>query len=301
MSSFAGLTFRDLEYLMAVAAHRHFGRAAESCGVSQPALSTQIKKLEGILGVRIFERSPRHVLVTREGEAILKRAGRVLTEARGLLDAARERTAPLAGPFRLGALPTLGPYVLPYVIQPLRGAFPEMRLLVSENRSESLITGLRAGDLDAALLCRTGDDAGLVYHDLFFEAFYLLHLAELRPAWPIAAADGAVVVIDEGHCLHDQVRDACGPSVPYGARRASSLEMLRHMIAAGEGLSLVPALAAEAFRKAEGPTVATPLPDPAIGRDVVLASRRSDPRTEHIASLATLIRTLFPLPVARPT
>ena len=149
--SLAGLSLRDLEYLVAVDECRHFGRAAVRCGVSQPALSAQVRKPEAFLGVEVFERAPRGVLVTRRGATLLDPARAVLAGARALLDAARAEQGSLEGPFRLGAIPTLGPYVL----RPMRDAFPAMRPVLSEDRSAGLLAALHADALDAALpACR---------------------------------------------------------------------------------------------------------------------------------------------------
>ncbi len=288
----AGLSLRDLEYLIAVARHRHFGRAAQDCGVSQPALSAQIRKLEAFVGVAVFERTPRKVLLTREGEEIVRRAGVVVAEARALLESARSGAQPLAGPFRFGALPTLGPYLLPSVIGPLRRAFPHTRFEFVEDRSEGLLAALRDGGLDAALLCAHEGEPGVSFAHLFFERFFLVCPPESAATWPLRPGEPPLIVVEEGHCLHDQVLEACGPAAPLAARRASSLEMLRQMVAAGEGVSLMPELAARALDGVEGLTARAEIPDPGAGREVALATRASDPRAPHIAAIAELIRSL---------
>lgn len=292
--SFSGLSLRDLEYLDAVARRLHFGRAAAECGVSQPALSAQIKKLESVIGIQVFERSPRRVLVTAEGQEILVRTRNILREAHALFEQGREHSTGLSGPFRIGALPTLGPYLLPSLIEPLRQAWPKLSLIISEDYTDLLISGLRKGEYDAILLCGHIGESGLAFQHLFFEPFVILHQPQSPAGWPMEETDAPVILLREGHCLRGQVHDACGRDRVYSVRDAQSLEMLRFMVAAGEGVSLVPARAARALDRPDGLTVSSPIPDPAIGRDVVLASRRSDQRQFYIEHLTRLIRSLVP-------
>ncbi|MCX8997374.1 LysR substrate-binding domain-containing protein [Rhizobiaceae bacterium BDR2-2] len=289
--SFSGLSLRDLEYLVAVGEHLHFGKAAEHCGVSQPALSAQIKKLEAAVGVVVFERSPRRVLVTAKGREILERTRSVLREASALMNAGRD-DRPLSGSFRLGALPTLGPYLLPRIMRPLRKAFPEMRLVISEDRSDRLLAALKEGELDAILVCRPEEDGKIAVQRLFFEPFTIMHPVDWPPVWPPRDGSMPVLLLEEGHCLHDQVKGSCEPYpfLAFAARRASSLEMLRQMIAAGEGISLVPALAAAALDRNDRLTANTPLPAAGYGREIVLCYRHSDPRAAHIAGIVALMR-----------
>lgn len=293
--SLAGLSLRDLEYLLAVAEARHFGRAATRCGVSQPALSAQIRKLEALLGVTVFERTPGRVLVTPKGEAVLARAARLVAEARALLQFARQEEAPLAGPFRLGAIPTLGPYLLPHLLRPMREAFPAMRPVLSEAQTAQLVEGLRSGALDVALCCTDVEDPTLTATPVFFEPFLLMHPPDEMPAWPPQADAEEMMLLQEGHCLRDQVLAACGPAAPQGLRHATGLEMLRHMVASGEGCSLMPALAAAALGPMEGLVTYTPL-EAGVGREVVMLTRGSDPRGPALARLAQLMRRLAPPP-----
>lgn len=296
--SLVGLSLRDLEYLVAVADHRHFGRAAARCGVSQPALSAQVRKLEAFLGVVVFERIPGRIAVTERGEAVVACARAVIAAARALLDTARVTGAPLSGPFRLGVIPTLGPYLLPLVLRPLRDAFPAMRVVISEERTADILAHLRDGELDAVLACLPQDNAAFRSFPLFFEPFMLMHPPGECPPWPLRLSDERLVAVEEGHCLRDQVHAYCGP-LPNGMRRhAAGLEMLRHMVAAGEGVSLVPALAVRALGVVEGLVAYTPIPDASVGRHVALIVRRTDPRAV-LAALATLIRDLAPYPARR--
>ena len=292
--SLAGLSLRDLEYLVAVAECRHFGRAAERCGVSQPALSAQVRKLESWLGVTVFERAPGRVLLTGEGAALLHRVQGVLAEARSLVEMARAAGTPFAGAFRIGAIPTVGPYFLPHALRPMREAFPEMRPVVSEARTADLLAGLKGGALDAALLCLPQDDPALALFPLFFEPFLMMHAAaEAAPAWPEDGGE-AMLVLEEGHCLRDQTLAICGLQAPPGRRHAAGLELLRQMVAAGEGYALMPALAVAAL--GEVPSLGYGPLAPDVGREVALACRRSDPRAAHLAALAGLLRRIATAP-----
>lgn len=262
--------------------------------MSQPALSAQIRKLESWLGVTVFERAPGRVLLTGPGTVLLQRVQGVLAEARGLVESARAAGAPFAGAFRIGAIPTIGPYLLPHALRPMRHAFPEMRPLVSEARTADLLAGLRGGALDAALLCLPQHDAALDFRALFFEPFLMMHAAEAPPAWPEDGGE-AMLVLEEGHCLRDQTLAICGLQAPAGRRHAAGLELLRQMVAAGEGYALVPALAAAAF--GEVPSLGYSRLAPDVGREVALAFRRSDPRAAHLAELAGLLRRIAPAPL----
>ncbi|WGF90787.1 LysR substrate-binding domain-containing protein [Marinivivus vitaminiproducens] len=292
--SLSGLSLRDLEYLVAVSECRHFGRAAAHCAVSQPSLSAQIRKLEAYLGVTVFERAPGRVEITVQGKAILARAESVLREARALIDTARASMDPLSGPLRLGAIPTLGPYLLPFALGAIRRAFPGVSLILSEGRTEELMASLRGGVLDVVLACMPERDDGFVVHRLFLEPFFLVHRAGRVPDWPLHDAAEPIVLLDEGHCLRDHARNVCDPRTCVAACYASGLEMLRQMVAAGEGLSFMPALAARALGTQGGLVAYTPLDDTSIGRDVVLVARRSDPRADHIPTLGRLINDHCP-------
>jgi len=298
MMSMAGLSLRDLEYLVAVAEHRHFGRAAKACGVSQPALSAQVRKLEALLNVTVFERMPGRVTVTGDGVGVIEGARAVLTAARLLLEVARGRQDPLAGPFRLGVIPTLGPYLLPLALRSLREAFPAMQVIISEGRTAEIEQRLRLGQLDALLACLPQDDPAFQSHPLFYEPFLLMHPPGQPPVWPLNPAED-LMLLEEGHCLRDQVTGLCRGFTPGERRHAAGLDMLRHMVAAGEGVSLVPALAASTLGTMDGLVAYTPVADAAVGRAVALIARRTDPRTTDLVKLAALLRTAT-RPPARP-
>lgn len=294
--SLAGLSLRDLEYVLAVAEFGHFGRAADHCGVSQPALSAQIRRLEETLGVVIFERNHRRVLVTKSGDRIIAHARQVIAEARALLEAAQSIDGALHGDFRLGAISTVGPYLLPYALKSIRSAFPAIHLILNEGRTSELLEKLQNGSLDALVACAPLNERGLVVHELFFEPFVLAHSPQCPALWPLPETGEELVLLEEGHCLRDQTLMACGPVAPRAKRHATGLEMLRHMVAAGEGVSLMPALAAKALGGLDDLVVYTALPDDQAGRQVVLAVRHADPRCEHLARLADVIRESVPPP-----
>jgi LysR family hydrogen peroxide-inducible transcriptional activator len=281
--SLAGLSLRDLEYIVAVAECRHFGRAAGRCNVSQPALSAQVRKVETVLGLTIFERR-------RGEEAVVGHARLVLADARALFAAAKSDARVPEGPLHLGAIPTIGPYVLPYALKPLREAFPAMRLILHEGRTAELLAMLRGGELDVVVACAPIPEKAFVVRRLFCEPFLLMHRPEHAPVWPPAAGEQEVVLLEEGHCLRDQAIAACGPLALRAVRHATGLDMLRHMVAAGEGFSLMPALAAAALGPVEGLVGYSRIPaQPGIGRQVVLAVRRSDPRGKQLTKIGTVL------------
>lgn len=285
------LSLRDLRYLLAVADQQHFGRAAEACGISQPTLSVQIRKLEDQLGLTLFERSSRAVVPTPACARLLGHARAAVAEAEALVAAARALRDPLAGRFRLGIIPTLAPYLLPLVFAPLREALPTLEIEPWEDQTASLTDRLRAHELDAALLATEAAQPDLSSRALFDEPF----LAGLPPEHPLAArpvvaeADLAddILVLADGHCLRDQALSACGRDGAFGGSlRASSLPTLLNMVAAGYGTTLVPALAAGAAQDAG--IVLRPLAR-RTGRTVRLVWRSRFPCREILDVIATVI------------
>jgi LysR family hydrogen peroxide-inducible transcriptional activator len=304
----AGLSLRDLEYAVAVADLRHFGRAAERCGVSQPALSEQIRKLEALLRVSLFERSRKSVEVTPEGEALLRQAREVVREARNLLESARLHGDPLSGPLRLGVIPTLGPYYLPSVLQALRGAFPGLAMRLEEGMTERIVERMQAGTLDLILIALPAPTAALSVMPLFFEPFQIVAPEGHRMArlHPVSAADLQAedfLLLEEGHCLRDQALALCGAQPRRDRRSASSLEMLRHMIGAGEGFSLLPLLSVRDRPDLDGLATIRPVEALALdetreatvpGRMIGLAWRARDPRREAFQRFGAFLRGQSP-------
>ncbi len=244
------MNLRDLRYLTALAEHRHFGRAARACFVSQPTLSAQIKKLEDELGVALFERGPRRLLVTAAGTAIAERARRILDEVEQIRRLARASGDPEAGMLRLGLFPTLGPYLLPHIVPPLHRRFPQLELLLYEEKTAEIIARLKDGRLDAGLLALPVNIPGLCATTLFTEPFQLAvpaghRLAERRRVAVGELAGERLLLLDEGHCLRDQALEVCelAGAAEHEDFRATSLETLRQMVVAGSGITLLPALA----------------------------------------------------------
>lgn len=243
------MNISNLRYLLAIIEHGHFGRAAEACGVSQPTLSVQVRKLEGLLGITLLERNSRMIVPTDACERVLSHIRATVMEADLIMAEARSLRDPLAGRFRLGIIPTLAPYLLPLIFAPLRDALPLLDIEPWEDQTTSLLKRLRANELDAVLLATETDGTDLASSPLFSERF----LAALPPAHALArrsviaeedlAAD--ILVLTDGHCLRNQVLAACGfRGASTGTLRAASLATLLNMVAAGYGTTVIPALAA---------------------------------------------------------
>jgi len=243
------MNLRDLHYLTALAEHRHFGRAAAASFVSQPTLSAQIRKLEDELGVALIERAPRNVMLTPIGVEIAERARRIVDEVRQMKQAARRSQRPDAGSVRLGVFPTLAPYLLPHVVPLVAARFPELQLLLTEEKSQLLLERLSDGRLDAAILALPVEDTQLHAQFLFEEPFVLAvpdqHPLAQRQTLAVEELAGfELMLLEDGHCLRQQALEVCALS-GAGERadfRASSLETLRQMVAANVGLTLLPAL-----------------------------------------------------------
>jgi LysR family hydrogen peroxide-inducible transcriptional activator len=287
------MNLRDLRYLLALAEHRHFGRAAEASGVSQPTLSAQVRKLEMLLGIALFERSSKLVAPTAACERLLGHVQAAVAEADAILAAARDLRDPLSGRFRLGIIPTLAPYLLPLVFAPLRNALPALELEPWEDQTQALLERLRAHELDAALLATDIDASDLDSRILFDEPF----LAALPPEHRLARRKRVaeeelapdILVLADGHCLRDQALAACGQAGALGGPlRAASLSTLLNMVAAGYGTTLIPGLAAGAAQDAG--IVLRPLAARA-GRTVRIAWRARFPRRAAADAVGDVIAT----------
>lgn len=302
----SALTLRDLEYIVAVATHRHFGRAAESCHVSQPALSAQVRKVEDFLRIQLFERSNRNVVVTSAGEAVAAQARIVLEEAQKIAAIAQTAGEPLAGSLRLGAIATLGPYLMPRLLGGIRKSFPKLELLMKEGLTDNLIENLRAGDLDAVLAAPTFDKGALKLIPLFHEPFVLAtpkgHVLEKKqPLSPKDLRGEDMVLLEDGHCLRDQTIQLC-PSNRRGTFRdfhATSLETLRHLVASGFGYSLIPQLAVGTQNEMKNLITYRPFEGKPVGRTIVLVCRERFGRMADIDALAHFIRQNLPAGVTR--
>jgi LysR family hydrogen peroxide-inducible transcriptional activator len=284
------ITLRDLRYLLAVAEHEHFGRAAEACGVSQPTLSVQVRKLEEVLGVALFERASKAVTPTAACEQLIGHARAAVAAADAVVAAAQGLRDPLAGRLRIGIIPTLAPYLLPLVFAPLRAALPTLEIEPWEDQTAALLRRLRANELDAAVLATEVAEPDVASRVLFDEPF----LAAMPPEHKLAGAPAVaeadlvpdVLVLSDGHCLRDQVLAACGQAAAAGSMRATSLATLLNMVAAGYGTTLIPGLAAGAAQDAG--IVLRPLAVPA-GRTVRLAWRARFPRRAAVEAVGEVI------------
>jgi LysR family transcriptional regulator, hydrogen peroxide-inducible genes activator len=287
------MTLTELRYLVAVARERHFGRAAERCFVSQPTLSVAIKKLEDELGLTLFERGASDVSVTPEGERIVAQARRVLEESAILKEMAKQGGDPLKGPLRLGAIYTVAPYVLPQLIPVMHKRAPQMPLLIRENFTEQLLPMLREGELDAIMVALPATEPGLVARALYREPFFVAVPA--GHPWAkrkeIAAGevyDESLLLLGAGHCFRDQVLDFCHARKTAGlpqTMEGTSLETIRHMVASGVGITVLPA-SALAVKGVEHRLLRyIPFRKPAPERVIGLLWRKSFSRPKAIEAL----------------
>jgi LysR family hydrogen peroxide-inducible transcriptional activator len=292
------MNLRDLRYFVALAETRHFGKAAERCYVSQPTLSAQIKKLENYLGVQLIERQPRRVTLTETGEKIVPLARRMLQESDEIVALARNEHDPLSGKLNLALIPTIGPYLLPLVMRRLRKQLPRLKLMLYEYQTQPLLEKLRSGDIDVGILALPVPLDGLEARDLFDEPFTVAVPAttELAKKSQVKLDDlsgETLLLLEDGHCLRDQALDVCSrvearESEEY---RATSLETLRQMVAAGMGITLLPELATRGpFGSGHGLVVknfARPVPSRTVGA----VWRKSSSRSEAINAICDVIST----------
>ena len=298
LERYTAINLRDLRYIVAVADFGHFGRAAEACNVSQPTLSGQIRKLEEQLGLAVFERVGRSVRPTVAGTQILVYARNALAAADDIAAVAQRGRDPLAGPLHLGVIPTLAPYLMPYVLPSAKAALAAMRFVLVEDLTVRLVELVDAGKLDAAVIASDPETPGLTVEPLFEEDFWLVlgHAHPLNKKNQIDVGDipaQDLLLLTDGHCLRDQAIELCGR--PHGSSaiadmRATSLRTLLHMAAAGYGMTLIPALAAKQEQPLPGDLVARRLAGTKARRRVRLISRPTHPRRLALEALSKLIR-----------
>jgi LysR family hydrogen peroxide-inducible transcriptional activator len=291
------MNLQELRYLVAVAEHRHFGRAAEASNVSQPTLSSQIRKLESELGVTLLERTNKRVNLTPVGSQILIHAQRALVEAGQMEAVARAARDPLVGALRLGAIPTLAPYLMPLILEDLRRDYPGLVVELWEDQTRMLIEALRNHKLDAALLATPADAPEITEIPLFDEpllaALPLKHRLAAQKTVSEEALAGELLVLADGHCLANHALAACGGKTApahnrlQGTMQAASLETLVNLVAAGYGATLIPALAADSLA-ARGIAL-RPLSGKST-RTIRLASRPGFPRPQALRALEKVIR-----------
>lgn len=283
------MTLTELKYIVALARERHFGRAAEKCFVSQPTLSVAVKKLEEELGAILFERGQNDVRTTPVGEQIVAQAERVLAEANRVKELADAAGDPLAGPLRLGAIYTIGPYLLPKLVPLVKERAPKMPLMIEESFTARLLESLKRGDLDVAVLALPVEEPGLVAQPVYDETFRVLvptahPWAKKKNVAPDELLGEPLLMLGRGNCFRDQVLDLCtaagegGPQVLEG----SSLETIRHMVASGVGITVMPATAVDSIPKTDSLLRVRPFAEPQPSRRVGLVWRASFPRHQAI-------------------
>ncbi|THF56246.1 LysR substrate-binding domain-containing protein [Pseudothauera rhizosphaerae] len=300
------MTLQELRYIVALADEGHFARAAEACHVGQPTLSTQLKKLEDYLGVTVFERNRHHLVPTPIGEKIIERARAALDVVSQIRELARQGHDPLDGPLRLGVIPTLGPYLIPHLLPAIRQHFPDLRLYLREDLTAKLLERMSQYRLDALLLALPVHGAEVETRELFHEAFLVAlpkghRLAARRQIGAAELAGENLLLLEEGHCLRDQALAICGPASVQerDELKATSLETLRQMVAAGAGCTLLPALAALPGVGSVGDDLvqlrAFDAPD--AYRTIGLVWRRRYPRADTVRWLGELIAANLPAAV----
>ena len=287
------MNIRDLQYLVAVAESLHFGKAAEKCNVSQPTLSMQLKKLEETLGVQLFERTNKNVMLTPIGRDIAARTSHVLKEIDQIRSLARSAKDPLAGEIKLGIFPTLAPYILPTLMPLLREKFPKLNVLLVEEKTPVLVQQLEQGAIDAAILAIPVDSAGLSFEPLFNEPFMLAvpsthRLAKKKSVSLADIQHETMLLLEDGHCLREQALEVCSWAGIGEAKnfRATSLETLRHMVAVGGAVTLMPKLAAQ---EGDAHVRYIPFKGQAPSRSLGLYTRKTSARAPLFRSMATAI------------
>lgn len=297
------MNLRDLQYVVAVADHAHFGHAAQACNVSQPTLSGQIAKLEQELGIEIFSRVGRTIRPTEAGEQIIAHARRANAAAQDIVDSARANRDPLSGRLRLGIIPTIAPYLMPYVLPLTAEKLPNAPLVLVEDTTGHLVPQVIEGKLDAAILATNEDAPELVSIDLYDEPFFVAmpanHPLVARKEIKFSDIDPkTLLLLTDGHCLREQALELCShPQVGGGVMadmRATSLETLIHLTAAGQGVTLLPQLAIECGRANTDRLATRPLAGDHAFRRVRLVHRRRSPRTKALIELARIIRMSLP-------
>ncbi|MBC7415167.1 MAG: hydrogen peroxide-inducible genes activator [Herminiimonas sp.] len=291
------MTLTELKYIVAVARQKHFGHAAEACFVAQPTLSVAIKKLEDELGVVIFERGGTEISMTPLGAQIVAQAERVLEQTASIKEIAKQNKDPLAGPFRLGIIYTIAPYLLPALVRNMIEQVPQMPLILQENFTVRLLEMLRQGELDAAIMALPFSEQGLLVQPLYDEPF-VVALPKHHP-WAgrasITAADlktETMLLLGNGHCFRDQVLEVCPEMARFsnggGISRTfegSSLETIRHMVASGIGITVLPKASVPDMEATDGMLRYVPFSAPVPMRRVVIAWRKSFTRGAAIEAL----------------
>lgn len=290
-------TLRQLQFLCALADEKSFSRAADICNVTQPTLSSAIKEVEAILGVQLVEREARGASLTRAGEAAVERARAILSAAADLVAAAHQAGTPLTGPFHLGAIPTLAPYLLPRTMSALRASHPDLKLYLREDQTDRLLDALRNRTLDAALIALPWESPGIETEVLGDDEFLFVgpcdhRLSTVNSLKPDDLQGEDVLLLEDGHCLREQAVSVCSFS-PTGATSdvaATSLATLVQMVAGGLGVSLLPKIAADAGVAAGTDVSIRAFDTPVIGRQIGIAWRAGSPREAEARLIGESVR-----------
>ena len=296
-------TLRQLQFIIALAEHGSFSRAAEAVFVTQPTLSAAIKELEAILGTVLVERGARGAVLTPAGDVVLERAQRVMTEAEDLVVAAQAAGEPLSGPFRLGVIPTIAPFLLPRVLPALRSSFPDLELFLREDLTDRLFEALRERRIDAALIALPYDAAMIETHAVWSDEFLfaappdhpLAHKAKLSPD---DLTDEPLLLLEDGHCLRDHALSACSTGSARSDFAATSLHTLVHMVKSGLGATLLPRMAVDAGLVDRMGLEVRAFDPPVAGREIGVAWRKGSARADEAIQLGDAIRDVLESPTA---
>ncbi|MFM8548491.1 MAG: LysR substrate-binding domain-containing protein [Betaproteobacteria bacterium] len=299
------MTLTELKYIVAVARERHFGRAAEACFVSQPTLSVAIRKLEDELGVQLFERGSSEISVTPIGEQVVEQAQRVLEQASAIREIAKQGKDPLDGPLKVGVIYTIGPYLLPALVRQMISDAPHMPMLLQENYTIKLLELLRQGEIDVAILADPVNAQGVVSQPLYDEPFVVAvpsgHPLSKRRSVPASYRKSeTMLLLGTGHCFRDQVLEVCPELLRFSQTSAgiqktfegSSLETIRHMVASGIGITVLPRMAIPAQPKSDPLLRYVRFEEPVPSRRVTIAWRKSYSRAAAVRKLREAVLAL---------
>lgn len=302
MDDLDALSIRDLRAVIVLAERLHFGRAAEDLSITQPSLSAAVKKVEGVVGERLFERTSRQVSLTPAGQGAVRRIRSALEEI-AEIGRGPGRKALLTGRFRLGLVPTIGPYYAPRFLARLREHYPKLELVLTEALTEGLLQMLRQRSLDAAVVCLPTGERGLTETPLFREPFVLAvpvhHPLATLPEVDLGQVElREMLLMDRGHCLREQTLETCGatPESALSPLQAASVETLRHLVAAGNGCAMVPRMTLVPGADCAGLVRYVPFREPAPGRMVGFVFHERCPRVEDAIELAGFLRGLQQIP-----
>ncbi len=289
------ITIRQLQYFEILSRHLHFGRAAEECAVSQPALSMQIKELETELAITLIERGKSSISLTRKGIEVLERTRDILRSVRDLKDCVRSEDEPLSGTLVLGVIPTIAPYLLPKALPELKKLYPSLSLKLRESQTNKLIEELKNGQLDAVLLALPVDGDELESMELFTDSFLLITGQDIKSNDPYQVMqEQDLLLLEEGHCLRDQVLKFCREKKPdaLSSFGATSLTTITQMVANGYGTTLLPEIACDVELNTSRKFTSLRFPDPQPQRRIGLMWRKSSPRVKDYEALGILLREI---------